>query len=526
MRDPISTDRPQHVAAHQQQSWTNLDAAQARIAELEARLVDLQSRELAAQHRIIELESQLIGHESAPSDIANARLSVLLAVSAALLVTNEIEPVLELVIREADNLFHNTNGAVLFLENPEIQQLIIRTNQQANLTEQMLPLQQESSNQSHFAPRAVRLKSDQIQSMLNALHPDIYQTLHDSLDIWPPASALLAPLRNEQRCMGAILLYHSQSDAFYQPSDLPFIQTLADLAALAITETYQRARTAALQHDLTHIQFLHHEAQARLDAAQAQLLQSAKLAAIGELSASVAHEINNPLYAARNSLYLVEQDLPPDAPERRFLDIAQGELGRIARIITRMRDFYRPSRAEYSTTDVNSLLCDTVEFVQTYLRHSQIHVTTSLHDDLPLIIAHMDQLRQVFLNIVLNACDAMQHGGELRITTTIQQIEPADQPVNIIVSIADTGSGILPEHMEHLFEPFYTTKPQGTGLGLAISAHIVTQHGGHIEVGSEMGVGTTFTIHLPVYANSKMPTSDTPETPIKPKNISPSDTRE
>lgn len=236
------------------------------------------------------------------------------------------------------------------------------------------------------------------------------------------------------------------------------------------------------------------------------MLQSAKLAAVGELSASVAHEINNPLYAARNSLYLIEQDLPPDAPQRGYLAIAQQELGRIARIITRMRDFYRPSRSELASTNINSILRETLELVQTHLRHGRITTTTSFDPDLPLSIAHADQLRQVFLNIILNACDAMPRGGELRVTTQLIKARQ-DAPDTIGVIISDTGVGIAPEHRPHLFEPFYTTKPQGTGLGLAISAHIVTQHGGRITVESEVGKGTTFTILLPVNSDPREPSS-------------------
>jgi two-component system NtrC family sensor kinase len=196
---------------------------------------------------------------------------------------------------------------------------------------------------------------------------------------------------------------------------------------------------------------------------------------------------------------LVEQDLPPDAPQRQFLEIAQGELGRIARIIIRMRDFYRPTRAELEPTTINDMLMATIELVQTHLRHGQVDLTTDLADDLPQVIAHTDQIRQVFLNLMLNACDAMPSGGTLRITSRARPAD-ADQPAGIIVQIADTGVGIAPEHRAHLFEPFYTTKAQGTGLGLAISAHIITQHGGQIEVASEVGVGTTFTVRLPVLA--------------------------
>src|SRR5207249_4877803 len=110
-----------------------------------------------------------------------------------------------------------------------------------------------------------------------------------------------------------------------------------------------------------------------------------------------------------------------------------------------------------------------------------------------------DQLRQVFLNLMLNACDAMPDGGTLRINTELLPATP-DQPAEIAIRVADTGVGIAPEHLPRLFEPFYTTKPQGTGLGLAISAHIVTQHGGQITVDSEVGAGTTFTTTLPVGA--------------------------
>jgi two-component system NtrC family sensor kinase len=250
-----------------------------------------------------------------------------------------------------------------------------------------------------------------------------------------------------------------------------------------------------LQNDLDRSQSLHAEARARLDAAQAQLLQSAKLAAVGELAASVAHEINNPLYAARNSLYLVEQDLPPDAPQRQFLGIAQTELARIARIITRMRDFYRPARKELEPTNLNELLADTIELVYTHLRHGQVAVASDFEPNLPPLIAHADQLRQVFLNLMLNACDAMPHGGRLTITTTLLNGEQHD-PM-ICIQIIDTGTGIAPEHRPHLFEPFYTTKPQGTGLGLAISAHIITQHGGTITVDSTVGVGSTFIVTVP-----------------------------
>jgi two-component system NtrC family sensor kinase len=353
------------------------------------------------------------------------------------------------------------------------------------------------AGRAFLAPRAMLIAGPEIEMALDEIDATNLQVVQRLITPWPPTSALLAPLRIEGQRLGSLVLYGATSAHLFLPRDLQFIQSLSDLAAVAISAQRQRARAAALQADLRQTQTLHAEAQARLNAAQAQLLQSAKLAAVGELAASVAHEINNPLYAARNSLYLVEQDLPPTAPQRPFLTIAQTELGRIARIITRMRDFYRPARDELDETNVNDLLAETIELVQTHLRHGQVAVNSDFDTSLRNVIAHADQLRQVFLNLMLNACDAMPDGGEIAVSTMLT-VATAERAEGITIRIADTGIGIDPEHLPHLFEPFYTTKPQGTGLGLAISAHIITQHGGFITVESTSGVGTTFCIFLPI----------------------------
>ncbi len=492
----------EHTAVNRYSTVKPRDDAR-RIAELEEQLAQAHRREFEQRARIAELEAQQAAAANVPLSAERARLSTLMSVGAALLVTHEIESVLELVVRECATLFPGTAGAVLFLEDPESRRIAVRLASEGSPHVHELGILTIGNDvifeeYTFVAPRALIVGHDEVDAVLSTIHADAYALLQQTLPSLPVASAIFAPLRNDQRGMGALLLYRTSDKEAYHGTDLPFAQTLADLSAVAITETYQRAQSAALQRDLSRIQVLHREAQARLDTAQAQLLQSAKLAAIGELSASVAHEINNPLYAARNSLFLISQELPVEADTaRQFLNIAQGELGRIARIITRMRDFYRPSRAEYTETHVNSLLHDTVAFVQTYLRHNNITAVDNLTTDLPTITAHGDQLRQVFLNLVLNACDAMPQGGTLTLNTRL--LPPTDVlPARIEVGIADTGVGIDPQHMQHLFEPFYTTKPQGTGLGLAISAHIVTQHGGDIQVHSTLGHGTVFVISLPL----------------------------
>lgn len=456
----------------------------ARIAELEAQVANLKAQ-LAAQSRV---------QAATPS----ARLNMLLAISAVLLTTHEVESILQVVVREAMALFPGASGALIFLATPD-EQIELRAANSGPAPNLRLEPGQGVAGRAFLAPRAMLMVGPELDLAIDELNTDQRAKSERLLQYLPPTCALLAPLRIEGQRLGALILYGGANAHLFHPRDIPFIQALADLVAVAITETYQRERTAALQRALDKTQLLHAEAKARLDAAQAQLLQSAKLAAVGELSASVAHEINNPLYAARNSLYLVEQDLPPRAPQRQFLEVAQNELERIARIITRMRDFYRPARAELEPTAVNTLINETIEFINTHLRHGHVEIVAELEPDLPPLIAHADQIRQVFLNLLLNACDAMPDGGTLRVTTRCIPTPLDDShDAQIVVQVSDTGTGIAPEHITRIFEPFYTTKPQGTGLGLAISAHIVTQHGGHLIVDSAIGAGSTFTIQLPV----------------------------
>lgn len=493
-RQPNNSDQGTRPGRGARASHSDLVA---RVAELEAALAAREQERTLALARAADLEAQLVAYRNLQTVSSSARLSMLLAISAALLVTHEIEAIMHLVVHEGAKLFPGTSGALLFLADTNVQRLVLRATSGKTPTGLTLLPGQGVAGRAFLAPRAMLMVGPELEAALSDLDEEQISHVSNLLDVWPPTSALLAPLRIESQRLGALVIYGGFQAHLFLPRDLPFVQGLADLAAVAIVEHQERLRAVSLQRDLVRSQSLHAEAQSRLDAAQAQLLQSAKLVAVGELAASVAHEINNPLYAARNSLYLVEQDLPPESSQRTFLSIAQGELGRIARIITRMRDFYRPTRAELEPTNINNLLLETVDLVQTHLRHGQVSVVHALAPDLPLLVAHTDQLRQVFLNMMLNACDAMPSGGTLRLETRL--LPPVDSlPPTVEICIADTGTGIPPEHLPHLFEPFYTTKAQGTGLGLAISMHIITQHGGNIVPESTVGVGTTFTITLPV----------------------------
>jgi two-component system NtrC family sensor kinase len=479
-------------------------ALERRIAELEAQLTAARVSDEAKSQRMARLEAQIEANRAIQPASPSGRLDMLLSLSAALLVTHEVEAIIHLVVEESVKRFPGVSGALLYLVHQPTQLLELRAASAGPAPRTVIQPGRGVAGRAFLAPRSMLVGGPELEAALDELEPAQIAAIAQLAQPWPPVSALLAPLRFESQRLGALVLYGGTHAHLFVPRDLPFVQALADLTAVAIVETTQRERAARLQRDLDKSESRHAETQARLNAAQAQLLQSAKLAAVGELAASVAHEINNPLYAARNSLYLVEQDLPPDSPQRPFLEIAQTELGRIAGIITRMRDFYRPSRAELEPVDLNAILAGTIELIQTHLRHGQVAIVADMAPNLPPVTAHADQMRQVFLNMMLNACDAMTNGGTLRIATRWQaQADGGD----VVVEIGDTGVGITAEHRAHLFEPFYTTKANGTGLGLAISGHIVTQHGGHIAVDSAPGVGTTFTITLPASEPATAPTA-------------------
>jgi signal transduction histidine kinase len=231
-----------------------------------------------------------------------------------------------------------------------------------------------------------------------------------------------------------------------------------------------------------------------------QLFESEKLAAVGRLAAAVAHEVNNPLEAIKNSLHLVSSSVAIDDPHRRFLDIANSETQRVSSIIRQMLSFYRPG-STMSPVDVNFLINEVTSLLQAQFK-SNIVWQLSLSSGLPPVIASGDKLKQVFLNLFLNACEAMDNAGEVRVVTRTSGPDDGDRPPGkyLLVEVSDSGMGIPEEHLSHVFDPFFSTKRErhGTGLGLWVSQDIVNQHGGQIEVKSEAGYGATFTVVLPL----------------------------
>jgi PAS domain S-box-containing protein len=227
--------------------------------------------------------------------------------------------------------------------------------------------------------------------------------------------------------------------------------------------------------------------------AQAALIQAEKLSIAGRLAASLAHEISNPLQSVIGCLGLAEETLSDGGDVSRYLQVARDELRRAARIVAQLRDMQRPSSLEERVpTDVNALLDHVLTLSRNQCQDHGVEVVCRRSDDLPSLSLVPDRIQQVFLNLILNAIDANPEGGLLEISTT-----RTNQPDGVRVAFSDSGVGIAPGVLPLIFDPFFSTRHEGLGLGLFISHNIVKQHGGHIEVDSQVGEGTTFTVWLP-----------------------------
>jgi PAS domain S-box-containing protein len=258
-------------------------------------------------------------------------------------------------------------------------------------------------------------------------------------------------------------------------------------SAEVLDEKGQVTAVVSVLHDLSEIRELERRR------VEQQLFESEKLAAVGRLAASIAHEVNNPLEAIKNSLYLLSNAKSVEQ-NARFLDVARRETERVSHIIRQMLGFARRS-GEVEWVNVNQIIEETLILVEKKMRQARVEVVRNFDDGLPAIRARADQLRQVFLNLLLNAQQAIEKSGRITIVTSVH--EQALQPT-ISVQISDTGRGIPEAEIPRIFEPFFSTRTKGTGLGLWVTQDIVRHHGGRIEVTSEEGAGTTFNVILPV----------------------------
>ena len=231
---------------------------------------------------------------------------------------------------------------------------------------------------------------------------------------------------------------------------------------------------------------------------EAQLTQADKLSSIGLLAAGVAHEVNTPLAVISSYAQMLSKQLQGDPQKGALMEKITRQTFRASEIVNNLLNFSRTSGTEFTDVDVNKIILDTLALLEHQFKTARVQVQDDLCEHLPLIYGNSGRLQQVFLNLFLNARDAMPNGGSLRVNTSNGD--------NVSVTVSDSGSGIAQEHIQRIYDPFFTTKGapregqanRGTGLGLSVTYGIIQEHAGKIRVESQPGTGTTFYLDFPM----------------------------
>lgn len=224
-----------------------------------------------------------------------------------------------------------------------------------------------------------------------------------------------------------------------------------------------------------------------------RLQQSDRLKALGTLAAGIAHEIRNPLATINFNTQLLSRELQLDPAQRQMFEDVASEVRKIDRIVQQVLHFARPKEPQFLPHGLNEIVSYCLDLAKVHLRKGNVDVVMHLGRDIPLVVMDFNQISQVIMNLILNAIEAMPHGGRIALKTLLQK-----DPPSLVLEVTDNGPGILAEDRERVFDPFFTRKPEGTGLGLSISRQILDNHGAFIEVDSTPGEGSTFRIFFPV----------------------------
>jgi two-component system NtrC family sensor kinase len=259
-------------------------------------------------------------------------------------------------------------------------------------------------------------------------------------------------------------------------------------------------RAQSLEETVHQLRQAELEASARLRAqqtAESRLVQAAKLVAVGEMAAGVAHELNNPLTTVSGFAELLLDETPADASYRPDLEMVLREAHRARSVVRRLLDFARQGETARARADINEIVQDVLALMTHFIHTSGVQLELDLGADLPWIVLDANQMKQVLLNLLHNALHAMPGGGRLQVRTQLRVRNERDW---IVIEVVDNGVGMEQSEIVRIFDPFYTTRAEsgGTGLGLSVTYGIVTDHGGTIEVQSQRGSGSTFSVWLPV----------------------------
>ncbi|MFO7623103.1 MAG: GAF domain-containing protein [Anaerolineales bacterium] len=338
--------------------------------------------------------------------------------------------------------------------------------------------QKRSKRNKEAASSNARVSMDQLRQVSGSTEEQIFEI--------QAASSICVPLKEGDHILGVIEVERRRQAAFSE-NDLLALEALAGVLSSVVLSAL---RYQELQERI--------EAQRRTEG---HLVRSAKLAAVGEMAAGVAHELNSPLTSVSGFAELLLKEMSIDSPHRPKLELVLQEAQRASGVVRRLLDFSRQSDNRRTNTDANKLCSEVLALVTHLAQMNQVEVVCEYGQDLPLVSTDANQIKQVLLNLLHNAIQAMPFGGRLTLKTAHQlKSDHPDLPDGVRISVADTGEGIPSENIDRIFEPFFTTRPPGTGtgLGLSVSYAIVHDHGGMLEVESQMGNGSCFTIFLPL----------------------------
>jgi len=292
-------------------------------------------------------------------------------------------------------------------------------------------------------------------------------------------TVLSAPLVVKEQTLGILVLTGKTKTENYSPNDLEFLATLVNQLAVALENAhlYEKLKEANLE----------------LKKAQELLVQHEKLAALGKFAASVAHEVNNPLGIIKNYLLLIAQSAQKGKIKNEYVQVVQEEIDRITKILNQLLSFYKPdAEVRMEPTDVGKVLEETLKFVEPQIKEKNLKLVSRIEPHLPLIKASAEELKQVFLNLLMNARDFTPNGGKIEVKAGLQN-------KGIRIEFTDSGSGIPDENLDKIFEPFFTTKNgEGAGLGLSVCYGIIERHKGTIFAENIKGGGSRFLIYLPI----------------------------
>jgi signal transduction histidine kinase len=288
------------------------------------------------------------------------------------------------------------------------------------------------------------------------------------------------PFISKGQLVGIMNVGYKFTKDVYSQEDIELLTTLANQAAIA----FENAR---LYEDLKK--------------SKSYIRRADRLASLGTLTAGLAHEIRNPMVAIKTLTQLLPERLDDEEFRSQFLKIASGEVDRISSLVNELLDFARPSDPRWALEDINAILDGMILLISTATKKKLITIIKDYATNLPPVQIDREQIKQVVLNILLNAIDATSENGKIMVKTR-SFIKPGGEPY-IQIEFTDTGCGIPSEHLEDIFNPFFTTKTTGSGLGLSISSQIVQDHKGYIDVESQLEKGSSFFVNLPVHQDHR-----------------------